>query len=106
MKSAGEKSSDSPYICVETVCRTQLGLDVNLITISSSDGILDEEEDRLNQLFPDTNSPRCRKFKDKKASEEDIYVIMGVKSLWFSRWCLYLREFIRVRSVPVLFSVA
>lgn len=39
---------------------------VDLLTITSFDGIEDEREDRLRNLFPDYSMPRCHKFKNKK----------------------------------------
>jgi hypothetical protein len=39
---------------------------VDLLTISSFDGIEDEREERLRNLFPDYSVPRCHKFKNKK----------------------------------------
>lgn len=40
---------------------------INMSTqVSSTDSILDEEEPRLPTLFPDTATPRARRFRDKK----------------------------------------
>lgn len=39
---------------------------VDLLTITSFEGIEDEHEERLKNLFPDYASPRCHNFKNKK----------------------------------------
>lgn len=39
---------------------------VELLTISSFHGIQNTFEERLSNLFPEMETPRCRNFKDKK----------------------------------------
>lgn len=39
---------------------------VDLLTISSFEGIEEEREERIKNLFPDLATPRCHKFKNKK----------------------------------------
>lgn len=39
---------------------------IDLITITSFEGIEDEREERIKNLFPDYSTPRCHNFKNKK----------------------------------------
>lgn len=39
---------------------------IDLLTVSSFDGIEEEREERVKNLFPDISTPRCHKFKNKK----------------------------------------
>lgn len=44
------------------------GLRIDLLTVTSCKGMVDEREERLQGLFPDTECPRPHKFKGKKVS--------------------------------------
>jgi len=50
----------------ELLCYSLEGLRVDLLTISSHDGITEDLEPRLPNLFPDTSQERPRTFKGKK----------------------------------------
>jgi len=39
---------------------------IDLLTVTSFDGIEEEREERIKTLFPDITTPRCHKFKNKK----------------------------------------
>ena len=54
------------YYHREVLCYSLEGRRVDLITISSCDGMVDECESRLAGLFPDTSTPRAKKFSGKK----------------------------------------
>ena len=44
------------------------GLRVDLITVTSFKGMLEEREPRLDRLFPDTETPRAKQFQGKKVT--------------------------------------
>ena len=50
----------------ELLCYSLEGLRVDLLTISSHEGITEDLEPRLPNLFPDTSQERPRTFKGKK----------------------------------------
>lgn len=54
------------YFHRDTLCFSNDGLKVDLITISSMKGITDSEEEHLNNLFPDKTKKRALKFTEKK----------------------------------------
>lgn len=54
------------YFHRELLVHTLDGLRVDLLTISGSNGISDDEEPRLEGLFPDLKTRRSRQFPDKK----------------------------------------
>ncbi|CAH1772928.1 unnamed protein product [Owenia fusiformis] len=58
---------DSIYYHRELLCKSLDNLRVDLLTISSCHGLTDEEEPRFDsKLFPDTDTPRCKIFKNKR----------------------------------------
>ncbi|XP_072490065.1 cytosolic carboxypeptidase-like protein 5 isoform X2 [Notamacropus eugenii] len=59
-------SLDSIYYHRELLCNSLDGLRVDLLTVSSCHGLRDEREPRLEQLFPDTNTPRPFCFSGKR----------------------------------------
>ena len=56
------------YYHRELLTQSLEGLRVDLITISSFGGMLDEREQRLPHMFPDNKTERSRKFEGKKVS--------------------------------------
>lgn len=54
------------YYCRELLINSVEQRRIDLLTITSFDGIEDEREDRLKNLFPDISTPRSHKFKNKK----------------------------------------
>lgn len=54
------------YYHREILCYSLEGRRVDLITVSSCDGMTDECESRLPGLFPDTDTPRAKRFPGKK----------------------------------------
>ncbi|XP_007476040.2 cytosolic carboxypeptidase-like protein 5 isoform X1 [Monodelphis domestica] len=57
---------DSIYYHRELLCNSLDGLRVDLLTVSSCHGLQDEREPRLEQLFPDTSTPRPFCFSGKR----------------------------------------
>lgn len=60
------------YYHREILCYSLEGRRVDLITVSSCDGMVDECEARLTGLFPDASTPRAKKFPGKKVSTLQI----------------------------------
>lgn len=56
------------YYHRELLTQSLKGLRVDLITVSSYEGILDEKEQRLPNMFPDYKIERSRKFVGKRVS--------------------------------------
>ena len=51
------------------MCESLDKLRIDLLTITDCAGMQNEEEERFDpNLFPDTNVPRCKKFKNKRVS--------------------------------------
>ncbi|KAM5292255.1 cytosolic carboxypeptidase-like protein 5 isoform 1-T1 [Ctenodactylus gundi] len=57
---------DTIYYHRELLCYSLDGLRVDLLTISSCHGLQEEREPRLEQLFPDTSTPRPFRFTGKR----------------------------------------
>ncbi|PFX32918.1 cytosolic carboxypeptidase-like protein 5 isoform X1 [Stylophora pistillata] len=57
---------DSIYFYRELLCFTLDSLRVDLLTITSAKGLMEEREESLPHLFPDKNVPRAHKFEGKK----------------------------------------
>ncbi|XP_066563188.1 cytosolic carboxypeptidase-like protein 5 isoform X2 [Amia ocellicauda] len=57
---------DSIYYHRELLCHSLDGHRVDLLTISSCHGMMEEREPRLEKLFPDNCTPRPYRFKGKK----------------------------------------
>ncbi|VDH95469.1 Hypothetical predicted protein [Mytilus galloprovincialis] len=58
---------DALYYHREAICYSLDKLRIELITISSCKGIMDEEEPRFDEnLFPDKETKRCKKFRGKR----------------------------------------
>ena len=54
------------YYCRELLINSVEQRRIDVLTITSFDGIEDDREDRLKNLFPDITTPRSHKFKNKK----------------------------------------
>ena len=52
--------------CRELLCYSLEGLRVDLLTISSCDGITTDQEPRFPGLFPDSSQERAKAFEGKK----------------------------------------
>lgn len=58
---------DAIYYHRELLCHSLDKLRIELITISSCKGIMDTEEPRFDEnLFPDKDAKRCKKFQGKR----------------------------------------
>ncbi|NXG47234.1 CBPC5 protein, partial [Psilopogon haemacephalus] len=57
---------DSVYYHRELLCHSLDKLRVDLLTITSCHGMLEKREPRLDKLFPDTSTPRPRRFMGKR----------------------------------------
>ncbi|NXG56524.1 CBPC5 protein, partial [Hemiprocne comata] len=57
---------DSVYYHRELLCHSLDKLRVDLLTITSCHGMLEKREPRLDKLFPDTSTPRPRRFTGKR----------------------------------------
>lgn len=62
------RSLDSIYYHRELLCDSLDKLRVDLLTITSCHGMLEEREPRLEKLFPDKNTPRPHRFVGKRVS--------------------------------------
>ncbi|XP_069128401.1 cytosolic carboxypeptidase-like protein 5 [Argopecten irradians] len=62
-----KSNPDSIYYHRELLCKSLDNLRIELVTISSCHGIVDEEEPRFDSnLFPDKDVPRPKKFRGKR----------------------------------------
>lgn len=59
---------DSVYYHRELLCHSLDKLRVDLLTVTSCHGMLEKREPRLDKLFPDTSTPRPRRFAGKRVS--------------------------------------
>ncbi|XP_024912413.1 cytosolic carboxypeptidase-like protein 5 isoform X3 [Cynoglossus semilaevis] len=59
-------STGSVYYHRELLCLSLDGNRVDLLTVTNCNGMLEEREPRLPNLFPDTNTPRPHRFSNKK----------------------------------------
>ncbi|TRY87192.1 hypothetical protein DNTS_031722 [Danionella cerebrum] len=57
---------DRVYYHRELLCLSLEGRKVDLITVSSHHGLLEEREPRLDRLFPELNTPRAHRFSGKR----------------------------------------
>uniref|UniRef100_A0A8D0FNQ3 Cytosolic carboxypeptidase-like protein 5 n=1 Tax=Strix occidentalis caurina TaxID=311401 RepID=A0A8D0FNQ3_STROC len=57
---------DSVYYHRELLCHSLDKLRVDLLTVTSCHGMLEKREPRLDKLFPDTSTPRPRRFAGKR----------------------------------------
>ncbi|XP_009459371.1 PREDICTED: cytosolic carboxypeptidase-like protein 5, partial [Nipponia nippon] len=57
---------DSVYYHRELLCYSLDKLRVDLLTVTSCHGMLEKREPRLDKLFPDTTTPRPRRFAGKR----------------------------------------
>ncbi|NXW52675.1 CBPC5 protein, partial [Nyctiprogne leucopyga] len=57
---------DSVYYHRELLCHSLDKLRVELLTVTSCHGMLEKREPRLDKLFPDTSTPRPRRFTGKR----------------------------------------
>lgn len=64
----GSSPKDSIYFHRELLCNSLDSLRVDLVTITSVKGMMDDREEWLPHLFPDKTVPRARRFEGKKAS--------------------------------------
>ncbi|KAG9468604.1 hypothetical protein GDO78_022363, partial [Eleutherodactylus coqui] len=62
----GSSSPDSIYYQREALCHSLEGLRIDLLTISSCHGMMEEREPRLDKLFPDRSCPRPFRFSGKR----------------------------------------
>ncbi|EDV28996.1 uncharacterized protein TRIADDRAFT_19682 [Trichoplax adhaerens] len=58
--------SDTIYFYRELLCYSIEKLRVDLVTVTSCHGVLEDRECPLKELFPEGNKPRCHKFEGKK----------------------------------------
>ncbi|XP_072000008.1 cytosolic carboxypeptidase-like protein 5 isoform X2 [Engystomops pustulosus] len=58
--------ADSIYYQRELLCHSLEGLRVDLLTITSCHGMMEEREPRLDKLFPDRSCPRPFRFSGKR----------------------------------------
>lgn len=63
---------DTIYYHRELLCYSLDGLRVDLLTITSCHGLREDREPRLEQLFPDTSTPRPFRFTGKKVSGRSV----------------------------------
>ncbi|KAM4043212.1 cytosolic carboxypeptidase-like protein 5 isoform 1-T3 [Anomaloglossus baeobatrachus] len=66
LMSPGSSPPDSIYYQRELLCHSLEGLRVDLLTISSCHGMMEEREPRLDKLFPDRSCSRPFRFSGKK----------------------------------------
>ncbi|NXT24030.1 CBPC5 protein, partial [Syrrhaptes paradoxus] len=57
---------DSVYYHRELLCHSLDKLRVDLLTVTSCHGMMEKREPRLDKLFPDTGTPRPRRFAGKR----------------------------------------
>lgn len=63
---------ESIYYHRDLLCHSVEGRRVDLLTVSSHHGITEEENSRLEGLFPDETVQQARKFTGKKVSSEGV----------------------------------
>lgn len=73
MAAMGQREKEEVYYHRELLCHSLDGLRVDLITISSHEGILAQEETRLPHLFPNVSEERARRFSGKKVTNQCYY---------------------------------
>lgn len=78
----GSSPKDSIYFHRELLCNSLDSLRVDLVTISSVKGMMDDREEWLPHLFPDKTVPRARRFEGKKASILIICCLMVSIIYW------------------------
>jgi hypothetical protein len=66
IQNANYDPRDEIYYYRELATKSFEGRRIDLITISSFHGIQLEREPRLRNLFPEGDTPRCHKFRNKK----------------------------------------
>ncbi|KAM3910300.1 cytosolic carboxypeptidase-like protein 5 [Leptodactylus fuscus] len=66
LMSPGSSPPDAIYYQRELLCHSLEGLRVDLLTISSCHGMMEERESRLDKLFPDLSCPRPFRFSGKR----------------------------------------
>lgn len=66
LMSPGSSPPDSIYYHREALCHSLEGLRVDLLTVSSCHGMMEEREPRLDKLFPDRSCPRPFRFNGKR----------------------------------------
>ena len=69
---------DSIYYQRELVCNSLDGLRIDLLTVSSVRGMMQEREEYLPHLFPHRSVPRVHRFKGKKV----LYVVSSSVPPW------------------------
>lgn len=57
---------DSVYYHREALCRSLDGRRIDLITVTSCHGMMEEREPRLDKLFPESHTPRPHRFTGKR----------------------------------------
>lgn len=60
---------DSVYYHRELLCQSLDGHRVDLITVTSCHGMMEEREARLDKLFPDCATPRPHRFTGKRVRD-------------------------------------
>lgn len=63
-----EEIKDDIYFYRELLINSYEERRIDLMTITSFQGMEDKREERIKNLFPDHSKPRCHTFKDKKVS--------------------------------------
>lgn len=64
------RQPESIYYHRDLLCHSVEGRRVDLLTVSSHHGITEEEDCRLEGLFPDQSMQRAKKFTGKKVGSE------------------------------------
>ncbi|KAM9316913.1 cytosolic carboxypeptidase-like protein 5 [Gastrophryne carolinensis] len=66
LRSPGSSPPDTIYYHRELLCHSLDGLRVDLLTITSCHGMMEEREPQLDKLFPDRSIPRPYRFSGKR----------------------------------------
>lgn len=71
-----DEIKDEIYFYRELLINSYEDRRVELLTITSFQGIEDRREDRIKNLFPDHSTPRCHTFKDKKVISSHLHLFL------------------------------
>ena len=62
--------------CRELLCKSLEDHRIDLITVTSAEGISEEREEQLPHLFPDQTTERCHVFKNRKVIHITYSIIL------------------------------